>query len=211
VTEAKKSKVSLSKGPEDFLDDLLDIEASEEEALMAEEAALEAEERAAEAEQAEAEVEVPLEDQLREQIAELQDRLMRTLADAENQRKRAIRDRQDAEERGGRRLARDMLPVFDNMKRALDAIDEEQREGSKALIEGIELTQREMVSAFKKNNIVPIDPQIGDKFDPQLHEALFEAPVPTVKKGHIIQVLGEGFTIAGSLVRPAQVGVSSGG
>lgn len=205
MTEAKKSKISLSKGPEDFLDDLLDIEALEEEAMMAEEAALE-EEEMAEAEEAVSEA-----DQLREQIAELQDRLMRTLAETENQRKRAIRDRQDAEDRGGRRLARDLLPVFDNMKRALDAIDDTQREASKALIEGIEITQREMVSAFKKNKIVPIDPQIGDKFDPQLHEALFEAPVPNVKKGHIIQVLGEGFTIAGSLVRPAQVGVSSGG
>lgn len=207
MTEAKKSKVSLSKGPEDFLDDLLDIEALEDETLLAEEKALEAEEAEAEA----TEPEMTEAEELREKIGELQDRLMRTMAEAENQRKRAIRDRQDAEDRGGRRLARDLLPVFDNMKRALDAIAEDQRETSKALIEGIELTQREMVSAFKKNKIEPIDPQVGDKFDPQLHEAMFEAPVPNVKKGHIIQVLGEGFTIAGSLVRPAQVGVSSGG
>ncbi len=207
MTEAKKSKISLSKGPEDFLDDLLDIEALEEEELMAEEAALAAEEKAF----ADAAPTITEAEELREKIAELQDRLMRTLAEAENQRKRGIRDRQDAEERGGRRLARDMLPVFDNMKRALDAVDDAQRETSKALIAGIELTQREMVSAFKKNNIEPINPQVGEKFDPQLHEALFEAPVPNVKKGHIIQVLGEGFTISGSLVRPAQVGVSSGG
>ena len=151
------------------------------------------------------------EDALRDEISVLQDRLMRALAEAENQRKRGIRERQEAEERGGRRLARDILPVFDNMKRALDTVNDEQREKSKALIEGLELTQRELVNVFKKNNILPISPKVGDKFDPQMHEALFEAPVATVKKGHIIQVLSEGFTIAGSLVRPAQVGVSSGG
>jgi len=150
-------------------------------------------------------------EQLRAERDEFKDRFMRALADAENARKRSERDRREAENYGGSKLSRDMLPVYDNMKRALSSIDDTQRQQSKALIEGIELTQRELLSVFKKNNILPIDPQVGDKFDPQLHEALFEAPVANVKKGHIIQVLGEGFTIAGSLVRPAQVGVSSGG
>lgn len=189
---------------DEFLDDLMDLEALADAELMREEQSEEAEEVQESEPVSEA-------DALRAEISELQDRLMRALAEAENQRKRGIRERHEAEERGGRRLARDILPVYDNMKRALDTIDDAQREQSRALIEGIELTQRELVSVFKKNNILPIDPQVGDKFDPQFHEAMFEAPVPNIKKGHIIQVLNEGFTIAGSLVRPAQVGVSSGG
>lgn len=218
MTEAKKKTSRENGGADDFLDDLLDMEAlADAEAMnedkpgakkvsLAEEKTTKAAEDDADGPQTMSE-----EDALRDEISVLQDRLMRALAEAENQRKRGIRERQEAEERGGRRLARDILPVFDNMKRALETVDDEQRQKSKALIEGLELTQRELMNVFKKNNILPIDPKVGDKFDPQMHEALFEAPVPDVKKGHIVQVLSEGFTIAGSLVRPAQVGVSSGG
>lgn len=214
MTEAKKKKTDKSSA-DDFLDDLLDLEALADSELMREDrpekkVSLAGEEAPSDEQAAEPET-MSEADALRDEISVLQDRLMRALAEAENQRKRGIRERQEAEERGGRRLARDILPVYDNMKRALETIDDQQREQSKALIEGIELTQRELLNVFKKNNILPIDPKVGDKFDPQMHEALFEAPVPNVKKGHIIQVLGEGFTIAGSLVRPAQVGVSSGG
>jgi molecular chaperone GrpE len=217
VTEAKKKNTADKSGADEFLDDLLDLEALQDAELMREDRPAKkvslSEEDApdAMAESTDEPEAMSEEDALRDEISVLQDRLMRALAEAENQRKRGIRERQEAEERGGRRLARDILPVFDNMKRALDTVDDAQREQSKALIEGLELTQRELVNVFKKNNIIPIDPQVGDKFDPQLHEALFEAPVPNVKKGHIVQVLSEGFTIAGSLVRPAQVGVSSGG
>lgn len=214
MTEAKKKKTEQSSD-DDFLDDLLDLEALADSEMMNEDkpglkVSLAKEDKPEEptAEEPEAMSEA---DALRDEISVLQDRLMRALAEAENQRKRGIRERQEAEERGGRRLARDILPVFDNLKRALETIDDAQRENSRALIEGLELTQRELVNVFKKNNIMPIDPKVGDKFDPQMHEALFEAPVPNVQKGHIIQVLSEGFTIAGSLVRPAQVGVSSGG
>jgi molecular chaperone GrpE len=212
VTESKKNKSSDKSSADDFLDDLLDLEAlADSEAMNEDKPGLKVS-LAKEQELADEEPEaMSEEDALRDEISVLQDRLMRALAEAENQRKRGIRERQEAEERGGRRLARDILPVFDNMKRALDTVDDEQRKRSKALIEGLELTQRELVNVFKKNNILPISPKVGDKFDPQMHEALFEAPVATVKKGHIIQVLSEGFTIAGSLVRPAQVGVSSGG
>lgn len=216
MTEAKKKKTTDTSSSDEFLDDLLDLEALADAELMREDrrekkVSLAGEEGAGEQERPADSDTMSEAEALRDEISVLQDRLMRALAEAENQRKRGIRERHEAEERGGRRLARDILPVYDNMKRALEAIDDAQREQSKALIEGIELTQRELLNVFKKNNILPIDPQVGDKFDPQLHEALFEAPVPTVKKGHIIQVLGEGFTIAGSLVRPAQVGVSSGG
>jgi molecular chaperone GrpE len=151
-----------------------------------------------------------------EQIAELaaerdefKDRFMRALADAENSRKRSERDRREAEQYGGSRLARDLLPVFDNMRRAIDSIPEESRETNKAVIEGVELTMRELVSVFKKHGIEPISPQVGDKFDPQHHEAMFEAPLPGTKAGDIIQVSADGFMLHDRLLRPAKVGVSS--
>ena len=135
---------------------------------------------------------------------------MRSLADQENLRKRAERDRRDAEMYGGQKLARDLLSVNDNMKRALETVTDEQREGNKALIEGIELTQRELLSTFANHKIVPVAPAVGDKFDPNVHQAMFEAPFPDVKSGHILQVMSEGFMIGDRLLRPAQVGVSSG-
>lgn len=148
-------------------------------------------------------------DQLVAERDQLKDRLMRALADAENTRKRGERDRRDAELYGGTKLARDLLSVYDNMKRALETVDDAQRESSKALIEGIELTSRELLSAFAKHKIERIAPEVGEKFDPQIHQALFEAPVPTVEGGKIIQLMAEGFILGERLLRPAQVGVSS--
>lgn len=140
---------------------------------------------------------------------EYKDRFVRALADAENTRKRAERDRREAENYGGSKLARDLLPVYDNMSRALQAISEEQREASAALIEGIELTMRELLNVFEKHGITLVRPEVGDKFDPQMHQAMFEAPVPGTKAGEIIQVAAEGFLLHDRLLRPAQVGVSS--
>ncbi|MEM7243323.1 MAG: nucleotide exchange factor GrpE [Pseudomonadota bacterium] len=158
----------------------------------------------------EGEEEAEPEGDLAEENAQLKDRLMRALADAENQRKRGERDRRDAEIYGGRKLARDLLPVYDNMERALAAATDEQREANKSLFEGIELTQRELVSVFAKHQIVAIAPQAGDKFDPEIHQAMFEAPMAGTKKGDIIQVMEVGFMIAHRLLRPANVGVSAG-
>lgn len=146
---------------------------------------------------------------LRAERDDMRDRFMRALADAENIRKRGERDRREAEQYGGSKLARDMLPVFDNMKRALESISEEQFEANKAVIEGIELTMRELLNVFSKHGIQPITPEVGDTFDPQRHEAMFEAPVPGTKAGDIIQVMAEGFMLHDRLLRPAQVGVSS--
>ena len=95
------------------------------------------------------------------------------------------------------------------MKRALEAATEEQRTISGPLLEGIELTMRELLSVFKKHGIEPIAPEVGDKFDPKLHQAMFEASVPGTKAGEIIQVAAEGFMLHDRLLRPAQVGVSS--
>ncbi|PVA10784.1 nucleotide exchange factor GrpE [Pelagivirga sediminicola] len=148
-------------------------------------------------------------DTVRAERDAFQDKFMRALADAENARKRAERDRREAENYGGSKLARDLLPVYDNMKRAIESIAEDQREASAGLIEGIELTMRELISVFAKHGVRVVSPQVGDKFDPQVHEAMFEAPLPGTKAGEIIQVSAEGFMLHDRILRPAQVGVSS--
>ncbi|EDZ46535.1 co-chaperone GrpE [Rhodobacterales bacterium Y4I] len=177
---------------EDFLDDI---------------AAAEAEELAAQTEEFDdASLEI---DALRAERDELKDRFMRALADAENARKRGDKARREAEQYGGSKLARDMLPVYDNMKRAIEAATDEQREVSAALIEGVELTMRSLLGVFEKHGIRVVSPEVGDKFDPQVHEAMFEAPVPGTKAGDIIQVSAEGFMLHDRLLRAAQVGVSS--
>lgn len=149
--------------------------------------------------------------ELEEEVAKLKDRLMRSLAEGENLRKRGERDRRDAEVYGGQKLARDLLSVYDNMSRAMETVTDEQREANKALIDGIELTRRELINTFEKHKIVRVVPEKGDKFDPNIHQAMYEAPVPDVASGHILQVMQEGFMIGDRLLRPAQVGVSSGG
>lgn len=139
---------------------------------------------------------------------EMRDRYMRALADAENARKRGDRDRREAEQYGSTRLARDLLPVYDNLKRALTAVPEELKTQAAALTEGVELTLRELTSVMTKHGVKPITPQIGDTFDAQTMEAMFEAPLPGTKVGAIIQVMTEGFMLHDRLLRPAQVGVS---
>jgi molecular chaperone GrpE len=176
----------------DFLDDIEDMEA--------EEFADEMEEITDEA------LEL---DELRADRDQYKDRFMRALADAENARKRSDKDRREAENYGGSKLARDMLPVYDNMKRALETITDAQREVAGPLLEGIELTMRELLNVFKKLGIEVLAPEVGDKFDPQHHQAMFEAPVPGTVAGDIIQVAAEGFMLHDRLLRPAQVGVSS--
>ena len=178
---------------EDFLDQLAAEQPDEDEI-----------EQAAAADEAAEDV-----DALRTERDDYRDRFMRALADAENARKRSEKDRREAEHYGGSKLARDMLPVFDNMKRALDAATDEQREISGALLEGVELTMRELKNVFSKHGIEIIAPEVGERFDPKLHQAMFEAPVPGTRAGDIIQVAAEGFLLHDRLLRPAQVGVSS--
>ncbi|MHA7867330.1 MAG: nucleotide exchange factor GrpE [Salipiger thiooxidans] len=175
---------------DEFLDD---IEAAEAEAMA---------DDAEEIDSAEAEL-----DALRAERDQFKDRFMRALADAENARKRADKDRREAQQYGGTRLARDLLPVYDNMQRALSVAREEK--AGDALIEGVELTLRELINVFSKHGMTAIKPEVGDKFDPQQHEAMFEAPVPGTRAGEIIQVSAEGFMLYDRLLRPAQVGVSS--
>lgn len=140
---------------------------------------------------------------------EIRDRMLRALAEAENMRKRADRDRREAEQYGGSKLSRDLLPVFDNLRRALDAADDATRESASGMVEGVELTLKELIRIFGKHGITPVVPEIGDRFNAQEHEAVFEASVPGTRAGDIIQVMAEGFLLHDRLLRPAQVGVSS--
>lgn len=146
---------------------------------------------------------------LRAERDELKDRFMRALADAENSRKRADKERREAAQYGGSKLARDMLPVFDALNRALEAVNDDVRMLAGPMIDGIELTQRELLNVFARHGITAVQPQVGEKFDPQMHEAMFEAPVPNTVAGDIIQVMENGFMIHDRLLRPAKVGVSS--
>ncbi len=145
------------------MSDMKKDEIAEDQALMGDEGI--------DAEPAEAELEA-----LRAERDDFRDRFMRALADAENARKRGERDRREAEQYGGSKLARDLLPVYDNLRRALDAVAEDQREVAKALIEGVELTLRELVNVLTRHGVTPVTPAVGDPFDPQLHQATFEAP-----------------------------------
>jgi molecular chaperone GrpE len=139
---------------------------------------------------------------------ELKKRLMYALAEGENVRKRAERDRKDAEMFGGTRLARDLLSVHDNLARALDSADPGLRADAAAFFEGVELTRRELLNAFAKHRIETVTPAKGDRFDPNLHQSMFEAPIPGAEPGTVIEVMQAGFTIAGRLLRPALVGVA---
>ncbi|KPQ07013.1 MAG: molecular chaperone GrpE [Rhodobacteraceae bacterium HLUCCA12] len=141
--------------------------------------------------------------------AEMRDRLMRALADLENTRKRAEKDRREAAMYGGAKLARDLLPVYDNLNRALSVINDDVRGQAQGLVEGVELTLRELLNVMGRHGIERVSPQVGDPFDPHLHEAMFEAPVPDTSAGQIIQVMADGFRLHEQLLRPAQVGVSS--
>ena len=102
-----------------------------------------------------------------------------------------------------------MLPVYDNLARALEFSTDEQKQVAGSILEGVELTMRELLNVFKKHGIHPVQPEVGDRFDPQVHQAMFEAPLPETKAGDIIQVSQTGFMLHDRLLRPAQVGVSS--
>ena len=147
--------------------------------------------------------------------AELKDKLLRTLAEMENLRKRTEREVADSRLYGVGSFARDMLVVADNMRRALAAVSPQLRAsaetGVKALIDGVELTERELVKALEKNGVRQYTPPRGEKFDPNVHQAMFEVPDPSVPAGSIVEVVQPGYMIGERVLRPALVGVSKGG
>lgn len=151
---------------------------------------------------------------LAKEAADMKDRLLRTLAEMENLRRRTDKEVADARVYGVTNFARDILAVADNMERALKALDDEIREkadaGVKALLDGVELTERELIKVMEKHGITRLEPQ-GQKFDPNLHQAMFELPDPTVPAGTVVQVVQPGYKIGERVLRPAMVGISKGG
>jgi molecular chaperone GrpE len=151
---------------------------------------------------------------LEREHAEMKDRLLRTLAEMENLRRRTEREVTDARLYGVASFARDVLVVADNMRRALDALPPEERAnaeaGMKSLVDGVELTERELLKALEKNGVRQFTPQ-GEKFDPNVHQAMYEVPDASVPAGSIVQVVQPGYMIGERVLRPALVGVSKGG
>jgi len=146
-----------------------------------------------------------------DEVAQLKDRLMRAMAEGENIRRRAEKQVADASSYAVASFARDMLSVSDNLRRTLDAVDDELRENEafKVFLEGIDMTEREILSAFEKSGIRKIVPE-GEKFDHNLHQAMFEAEVPDAVPGTVIQVVQPGYVLKDRLLRPAMVGVAKG-
>ena len=151
---------------------------------------------------------------LAKEASDLKDRLLRTLAEMENLRRRTEKEVADARTYGVTNFARDILAVADNMERALKALDDEIRDkaeaGVKALLDGVELTERELIKVMEKHGVRKIEPQ-GQKFDPHLHQAMLEIPDPSVPAGTVVQIMQPGYTIGERVLRPALVGVSKGG
>src|SRR5690349_19261664 len=131
-----------------------------------------------------------------DETAELKDRLLRTLADMENLRKRTEREVADARQYGIASFARDILGVADNFRRALDAVGPEVRTTADAavssFVEGVELTEKDLLRILEKNGIRKIEP-LNEKFDPNLHQAMYEVPDPSVPSGSVVQVIQPGY------------------
>jgi molecular chaperone GrpE len=147
------------------------------------------------------------------ELAEMKDRLLRTLAEMENLRKRTEREVTDARLYGVASFARDVLSVADNIRRALEAVPAEalaNAQAMKVLVDGVELTERELLKALEKNGVRQFTPQ-GEKFDPNVHQAMFEVPDPSVPAGSIVQVMQPGYMIGERVLRPALVAVAKGG
>jgi molecular chaperone GrpE len=151
---------------------------------------------------------------LAKEAADYKDRMLRTLAEMENLRRRTEREVADTRQYAVANFARDLLGVADNMQRALDTLSADFRDQAdpviKSHIEGVELTERELVKVMEKHGIKRFDPQ-GQKFDPNLHQAMYEVPDPSVPSGMVVQVMQPGYMIAERVLRPALVGVSKGG
>jgi molecular chaperone GrpE len=151
---------------------------------------------------------------LAKEVAEARDKMLRTLAEMENLRKRTAKEVADARAYGITGFARDVLDIADNLQRALDAVPPETRESAdpmlKALIEGVELTERSLLNGLEKNGVKKFDPS-GEKFDPNFQQAMYEVPDASVPPGTVVQVVQAGYTIGDRVLRPALVGIAKGG
>ncbi|WP_398464412.1 nucleotide exchange factor GrpE [Tardiphaga sp.] len=151
---------------------------------------------------------------LQKEVADSRDRMLRTLAEMENLRKRTQKEVADARVYGVSKFAGDIVDIADNLQRALDAVPADAKAsadpGLKALIEGVELTERSLLNALEKHGVKKVDPT-GEKFDPNFHQAMYEVPDASVSSGTVVQVVQAGYTIGERVLRPALVGVSKGG
>lgn len=152
-------------------------------------------------------------EELRTQNAELKDKLLRTVAEMENVRRRTERDKQDTAKYAISNFARDVLSVADNIQRAIAHVPAEAAEQDAALksfLEGMQVTERELLNIMERHGITRLDPK-GERFDPNMHQAMFEVPNPQVPEGTVIEVVQPGYVIADRVLRPAMVGVAKGG
>ena len=150
--------------------------------------------------------------ELEAELAGLKDQLLRALAETENVRRRARRDREEAMKFASAGLAKDMLNVVDNLRRALESVsveDIDQIELLKNLYQGVELVERELLAAFERQGIERIEP-LGEMFNHEFHEAMFEVPDTDQPPGTVVQMLQPGYLLHGRLLRPARVGVAKG-
>jgi molecular chaperone GrpE len=151
---------------------------------------------------------------LAKEAADSRDKMLRTLAEMENLRKRTTREVADARIYGIQNFARDVLDIADNLQRALDAVPADTKAaadpGLKALIEGVELTERSLLNTLEKNGVKKFDPS-GEKFDPNFQQAMYEVPDSSVPPGTVVQVVQAGYTIGERVLRPALVAVAKGG
>ena len=147
---------------------------------------------------------------LQAELSETKDRMLRAMADVENMRRRATRDTDEARKYAVTGFARELLEVADNLARALQSVpdDAKDNEQVKPLIEGIELTQKSLAACFERQKITKVDPAVGDRFDHNKHQAMFETESADHPPGSIIQVMQIGYVIADRLLRPALVGVA---
>lgn len=147
------------------------------------------------------------------EIARLKDHMLRALAETDNVRKRAVKEREDASKYAVSSFAKDMVEIADNFRRALDSIPEDVRKGDNALVvnlmAGIEAIERSLLKSFEKNGIKRLEP-LGEMFNPNFHEVMFEAPMPGKPAGMVIQMVEPGYTLNDRLLRPARVGVAKG-
>jgi molecular chaperone GrpE len=149
---------------------------------------------------------------LEDEVKNEKDRALRAIAEMENTRRRLEKDKEDGAKFATTRFARELLSVADNLRRALSAIPEDARAQNdvlKNIYDGVAATEREMLRVFANAGIQKIEP-LGELFNPNFHEVMFEAEIPQKMAGTIIQVLEAGYTIHERLLRPAKVGVAKG-
>lgn len=151
---------------------------------------------------------------LQAEIADLKDRLLRTLAELENVRRRSQREVQDERTYAVTAFAREILGIGDNLQRTIEALPKEGAEAEspvvKSLVEGVAVTAREFLKVLGKFKIRRLEP-LGERFDPNFHQAMYEVPSPTVPTGTIVEVMQDGYAIGDRTLRPALVAVAKGG